>query len=109
MTPHQVSMTAGGAYVFETRMETGEERPGVAQPKSDTQLGVFDGGGDHARETPPAAGDNRPIRAYIIRLDHMKTINNGLKDTRDKLKLVKQDKLKLCSAATQSDDSVATE
>jgi len=99
----------GGAYVPETPMETSEERPGVAQPKFDTQTGVFDGGCDHARETPPAAGDNRPIRAYIIRVDKMKTINSGLKDTRDRLKSDKKDKLKLCSAATQSADSVATE
>jgi len=59
-------------------METWDEigRPDVVQPKSDTTTSVFDGGGDNIHETPVAsAADNRPItrRAYIIRVDHMKT------------------------------------
>jgi len=72
---------------------------------------VFDGGGDRILETPPAASDDRQTpkpRAYII-IDKMKLMNNGLRDTQDKLKLDKRDKLKSCSAATQSFDSVATE
>jgi len=65
-------------------MKTSDKRPGVAQPKGDTKSGVFDGGGDRVLETPPAASDNRPIRAYVIRLDKMKQMNNDLRDTKDK-------------------------
>jgi len=102
---------SGGGYVSEALMETGDERerPGVVQPTSDTNTGVFDGGGDYTRETQPSsAADNRPIttRAYIVHLNDMGNINHRLKDKRDKLNV---DKLKLCSAATQSEDSVATE
>jgi len=112
---HHTNDTPSGVYdggvacVPETPTEKGNERPSVARPKGDTQSGVFDGGGERVPETPPAASDNRPTRAYAIRVDKLKQTNNGLRDTRDKLKLDKRDKLKLCTAATQSSDSVATE
>jgi len=81
--------------------------------KCDTQAGVFDGGGDRVLEIPPKASD-RLRKAYIIRVDKITHMNYGLRDTRDNLKLdlklkEEKNKLKLCSAATQSDDSVATE
>jgi len=71
----------GGASVPEALMETGDERerPGVVQPTSDTPISVFDGGGDNARETLlAAAADNGPVktRAYMIRLNDMRKINN---------------------------------
>jgi len=79
----------------------------ASHPTYDTQSGMFDGGGDSVLKTPPATSE-RLRKAYVIRVDKLKTINSELRDTRDKLKLDK-DKLKLCAAATQSDDSVATE
>jgi len=91
----------GGERVPETPSEKSDERPSVTRSKCDTPSGVYDSGGDRVPETPPDPSDNRPIRSYVIRLDKLKQINNGLRD--------KRDKLKLCTAATQSPDSVATE
>jgi len=106
---HPTWDTPSGAYDHGgTSAETSDKRASGAQPTCDTQSGVFDGGGDRVLETPPAASDRRR-KAYIIRVHKIKHMNDGLKDTRDKLKLDQRDKLKLCSAATQSDDSVATE
>jgi len=102
----------GGACVFETPTAKSNGRHSAAGPTGDPQSGVFDSGGDHILVTPPAASDNRPTprtKAYIIRVDKIKLLNDGLRDTRDKLKLENEDMLKLCAAATQSDDSVATE
>jgi len=85
------------------------KRPGVVQPTSATHTGVFDGGGDDSHEmSPSSVADSRLIttRAYTVRLNDMGKINNQLKDKRDKLNV---DKLKLCSAATQSEDDVANE
>jgi len=99
----------GGGPVLGPLMDNGDEqeRPGVVQPTTDTPISVFDGGGDHTRETPPASvEDNRPVRTCTIRLNDMGKIKNLLKHTRDQLNV---DKLKLCSAATQSEDSVANE
>jgi len=98
----------GGAVALETPAETSDKRTSGAEPKCDTRAGVFDGGGDRALKTQPAAS-NSLRKAYIIRVDKIKHMNDGLRDTQNKLKLIHVDKLKLCSAATQSDDSVATE
>jgi len=99
----------GGEPVRRPVMDTGDEkeRPGVVQPTSDSPISVFDGGGDHIRERPSACvADNRTVRTCTVRLNDMGKINNLLKDRRDKSNV---DKLKLCSAATQSEDSVANE
>jgi len=58
----------------------------VTQPTGNTASSVYDGGGERIPETPPDVNDERPIRYYVIHVD----------------------KLKLCTAATQSQDSVAT-
>jgi len=98
----------GGACVPESPAETCANRTSGAQPQCETQSGVFDGGGDRVPEKPPHVSA-RLRKAYIIRVNEMKNINDGLRETRDKLELDQRDKLKLCSAGTQSDDSVATE
>jgi len=76
----------GSASYPEALMETGDEfgRPDAVQPRSSTTTNVFDGGGNNIHETPVASAyDNRPItrRAYIIRVDHMKTTAPPLSTT----------------------------
>jgi len=89
----------GGGRVPETPPDTNDNRSCVAQPEGGTSSRVYDGGGERVPETPPNANDDRPIRYYTIRVDKLKKqINKGPKD-----------KLKLCTAATQSQDSVATQ
>jgi len=90
-----------GERAPETPTEKRDDGSGVTQPKCDTLSGVYDGGGERVPETPPNSSDDRPIRSYTIRVDKLKQINKGLRD--------KRDKLKLCTAATQSQDSVATQ
>jgi len=70
----------GGACVPET---PAEKRISGAQPQCDTQSFMFDGGGDRVLETPPTASD-RLRKAYIIRVDTIKHMNDGLRDTRNK-------------------------
>jgi len=59
----------------------------VAQPTCDTSSNVYDGGGERVLETPPEVNREELKKRYVIRVD----------------------KLKLCTAATQSLDSVATQ
>jgi len=101
-----------------TLVETGAKRTGGDQ--CNTQTGVFDGGGNGIFEIPPKASYG-VRKSYIIRVDKLRHINDKLRETRDHMVLdrkldrkKKEEKeedhqLKLCSAATQSDDSVATE
>jgi len=76
----------GGERVPETPQDVNEESSCVTQSKGCTSSRVYDGGGERIPETPPDLNDERPIRHYAIHVD----------------------KLKLCTAATQSQDSVAT-
>jgi len=57
----------------------------VVQPIRDTPVSVYDGGGQHV-STRPEVDSGTPKKYYVIHVD----------------------KLKLCTAATQSQDSVAT-
>jgi len=82
-------------------MKRSDDGPGVTRIKCDTLSGVYDGGDDRVPEKPSNLSDDRPTKSYTIRVDKLKQIKNVLED--------KRDKLNLCSAATQSQDSVATE
>jgi len=59
----------------------------VTPSTGDTSSSVYDGGGERIPETPPDVNDEKPKNYYMIHVD----------------------KLKLCTAATQSQDSVATQ
>jgi len=80
----------GGAGVPATPIERSEGKHDMARPTGDPQSGVFDSGGDHMLVTSPAGSENRPTpklyRAYIMRVDKMKQVNDGLRDIRDNLK-----------------------
>jgi len=80
----------GGERVPETlpevHRETAKEHY-VVQPPQVTSSGVYDGGGERVPETPPGVNREELKKRYVIRVD----------------------KLKLCTAATQSPDSVATQ
>jgi len=101
-----------------TSRETGAKRTGGDQ--CDTQTSVFDGGGTSILEIQPKASDG-VRKTYIIRVDKLRHINDKLRETRDNMvrdrkldrqkteKAEEERQLKLCSAATRSDDSVATE
>jgi len=57
------------------------------QPRCDTPVSVYDGGGQRVSETQPEVNSDAAKKYYVIHVD----------------------KLKLCTAAAQSQDSVATQ
>jgi len=88
----------GGERVAETPPNVHVERSCVTKYRSDTSSRLYDGGGERIPETPPNQ-DDRPKRYYSILVDKIKKQSDK----------GRKDKLKLCTAATQSPDSVATE
>jgi len=79
-----------GQRVSETQPEEDRETAEkyyAVQPMWDTPVSVYDGGGQHTSETQPEVNRDAAKKYYVIHVD----------------------KLKLCTAATQSPDSVATQ
>jgi len=84
-----VGHDGGGERVPETPPDVDgaiSKQYSVAQPTCDTSSSVYDGGGERVPETPSDVDGADQKKCYVIRVD----------------------KLKLCTAATQSQDSVAT-
>jgi len=95
----------------------------VAQPTCDTPSGVYDGGGERVPETPREVHREIAMTHYVVQ--HTQDTLSGVYDgggesvpktppgvTREELNkhdVIHVDKLKLCTAATQSSDSVATQ
>jgi len=80
----------GGEHVPETPLDVDRataKKYYVVQPTRVTSSSVYDGGGERVLETPPDVDGEEPKKYYVIHVD----------------------KLKLCTAATQSPDSVATQ
>jgi len=88
-----------------------------------TPVGVYDGGGLHVPESPPEDDTDsetakkyyvvQPIRDTPVSVydgggQHVSTQPDGDSETPTKYYVIHVDKLKLCAAATQSQDSVAT-
>jgi len=84
----------GGKRVLETPPEAhyvvqhiSAKKHHVVQHIQDTSSGIYDGGGERVPETPPEVNRAELEKRYVIHVDN----------------------LKLCTAATQSQDSVATQ